>query len=51
MKRSVYILCRNRQKTCAAASEHIFCFSKCVIALTCILMFFKKRAAAFEKYQ
>ena len=48
---SVYILYENREKICAAASEHIFCFSKCVAAPRCISMFFKERAAASERYQ
>ena len=47
---SVYILCRNREKICAAASEHIFlCFSKCVAAPRCISMFLKERVAASGK--
>ena len=50
-EKSLYILCRNGEKICAAASEHIFCFSKCVTAPRCILIFFKEHAAASERYQ
>ena len=41
MKNLQYILCRNRERKCARASEYIFCFSKCVAAPRCISMFLK----------
>ena len=41
LQHKVYILYENREKNCAAASEHIFCFSKCVAAPRCISLFLK----------
>ena len=38
-------------KSCAAASEHIFCFSKCVAASRSFSMFLKVRTTASERYQ
>ena len=49
----MYILCRNRERKCAAASEYIYLllFKEFVAASENILCFFKERAAASEKYQ
>ena len=54
MKNLQYILCRNREKICATASERkcaadIFYVEDCVAASGNISMFFKERAAASEK--
>ena len=48
---SVYILCRNRERKCAAASEYIFYVEDCVAASRNIAMFFNDRATASERYQ
>ena len=46
---SVYILCRNRAKICAAASEYVFYVEDCVAASLNISTFFEERATASEK--
>ena len=50
LQQKVCIFGAETVKTCAAASEYIFCFSKCVAAPRCISMFFQ-RSAASERYQ
>ena len=46
----MYNLCRNREDLCSCFWMYFLCFSKCVAASTNISMFFKKRAAASERY-
>ena len=51
LQHKVCIFCAETVKACAAASEHIFCFSKCVAAPRCISMFLKEPATASQRYQ
>ena len=50
------VFCAETVNTCAAASEHVLCFSKCVAASGNISMFFnecskrKKYAAVSQNY-
>ena len=46
---SVYILCKNRERKCAADFEHIFYVEDCATASGNISMYFKERATASEK--
>ena len=46
---SVYILCRNCERKCAAASEYIFYVEGCVAAPRCISMFLKERGPLLLK--
>ena len=51
LQHKVYILYENREKNCAAASEHIFCFSKCVAAPRCISLFLKNVRLLLKTFQ
>ena len=47
----MYILCRDRERECAAASEYLLLFKECVAAPRCILMFLKEGVTISERYQ